>query len=85
MASSYELKDKPNSKLSDASPIPAYEGESYTTQARPTEHRSFWQRSIDSFKPPIGEHAPHNAHDVEMNTKPVRPFLTLSFDWQSGG
>lgn len=49
------------------------QGDTYATAVPASEdRRSIWQRSIDSFKPPVGEHAPSNASDVEnQSEKPV--------------
>lgn len=77
---SYQLQDKPaDGKLfAPTSDVPTYEGDSYTTSKPVDEgHRNIWQRSIDSFKPPVGQHAPHNSGDVTTGDKPVSRSLLL--------
>lgn len=64
---SYELKDK-SGQNGLATTVPsAQEGESYyaTGSSAVPEKRSIWQRSIDSFKPPVQHYVPQNSGDVE--------------------
>lgn len=67
-------------------------GETYSTgYAVPAnDNRSLWQRSIDSFKPAVGDHFPHNAADVENQTgkivrHPIRHRVPANSRQRPGG